>query len=109
MSLLRLPVPRRPILPRTSRAISIIRLDIPHNTSMIIGPGGMRGRARGSNPEFEVDCCVVVTVSKDGKAPPLGVTEAGLKIHDTPCGKRLLGQLRFTVWLKPLMGDEVTV
>jgi hypothetical protein len=69
----------------------------------------MRGRARGSNPEVEVDCAVVLTVSEDMTAPPLGITDEGWKIHDTPCGKRLLGQLRFTGWLKPLMGDAVTV
>jgi len=69
----------------------------------------MRGRARGSNPEVEVDCAVVLTNNREVKAPPMGVTPAGLKTHDTPCGKVLLGQLRSTGWLKPLMGDTVTV
>jgi len=69
----------------------------------------MRGRARGSNPEVEVDCAVVLIVSWDVTAPPLGVTAAGLTIHDAPCGKKLLGQLRATGWLKPLMGDTVTL
>ena len=74
-----------------------------------MGPGGMRGRARGSNPEVEVDCAVVLIISWDVTAPPLGVTAAGVGRHVTPFGKRLLGQLRATGWLKPLMGDTVTL
>ena len=77
---------------------------------MIIGPGGIRGRARGSNPEVEVDCAVVLTVSWEVTAPPLGVSAAGEKIHDTPCGnEELLGQLRTTGSLKLLMGETVTL
>src|SRR5208337_2124610 len=109
MSPLRLPVPWRPILRRTSKAVNAIRLNAPHNRSMIIGPGGMRGRARGTRPDTAVDCAVVLTVIADVTAPPLGVTAEGLKIHDAPCGKRLLGQLRTTGWLKPLTGVTVTV
>ncbi len=109
-SLLRLPVPRDLISPRTRRTTSINRLDVPHNASIIRGAGGIRGRARGANPEVEVDCSVVLTVSAELKAAPLGFSAAGLKIHDTPFGnKELLGQLRATDWLKLLMGDTVTV
>jgi len=38
-------------------------MHVPHNTSIIIGPGGMRGRARGTNLDVEVDCTVVLTES----------------------------------------------
>jgi hypothetical protein len=63
MSLLRLPVPRNPIFLRTKRTTSINKLDIPHNASIVVGGGGIRGRARGINPEVEVDCGVVLTES----------------------------------------------
>jgi hypothetical protein len=77
---------------------------------MNIGPGGIRGRLLGTNPEVEVDCAVVFTVTWEVTAPTLGVSAAGEKIHDTPCGnKELAGQLRTTGWLKLLMGDTVTV
>jgi len=76
---------------------------------MIIGPGGVRGRARGTRLDTVVDCAVVLTVTWDVKAPGLGVTDAGLAIHPTPFGKRLLGQVRTTGWLKPWMGDTVAV
>jgi hypothetical protein len=70
----------------------------------------MRGRPFGTNPEVDVDCAVVLTVSWELTAPPLGVSAAGEKTHETPCGnKELLGQLRTTGWLKPLVGVTVTV
>src|SRR5271157_1631377 len=109
MSPLRLPVPRPPILRRTSKAPSANRLHVPHNTSTVIGPGGMRVRARGTRPDTVVDCAVVLTVNWELNAPPLGVTDAGLARQVTPCGKLLLGQLSATGWLKPLMGDTVVV
>jgi hypothetical protein len=77
---------------------------------MILGPGGIGGGAFGTNLEVEVDCAVVVTLSWEVTAPPLGVTAAGENMHDTPCGnKEALGQLKATGWLKLLTGATVTV
>ena len=69
----------------------------------------MRGGACGNNLEVEVDCAVVLTVIWELAAPGLGVTDEGVGTHDTPCGNLLLGQLRATGWLKPLIGETVMV
>jgi len=61
---------------------------------------------------LEVDCGVVVSVSTELTAPPLGVKEAGLARQFVPFGKGdwvVLRQLIITAWVKLLTGETVTV